>query len=298
MPRKEPTEWWPELEIEFHDPVSIFNYLDSVKTVTSFFSFCLGAHLTPSKIRVYKRTLAEVTQVAMENGILDEFNVSYVWPEKQVDRMDTRRIGSPVGAWEDNEVAALCQCLTAWIERENSWKNSTFLMMGALSSKQEMSAERLIQACRWFEEIPLTRVQQAIKQSDMELIAKAAANKARELGYNPLCGRIQGELKKIGSESRRLQLERLVNTVTVKFGEGILRNSVIYDLQNAISFRGKSAHGHIDVSDENEFRDFARAVCAMEALCYLLTALDLPISNEGIQRVRDNPLVRDYRICL
>ena len=35
----------------------------------------------------------------------------------------------------------------------------------------------------------------------------------------------------------------------------------------------------------------------MEAFCYLLTALDLPISETGMKRIGSNPLVRDYRLA-
>ena len=65
-------------------------------------------------------------------------------------------------------------------------------------------------------------------------------------------------------------------------------------LKRAIDFRGKSAHGHFSPSDESEFRAFVKSICAMEALCFLLTAYDLPIHAAGIKRAHFHPFISDY----
>jgi hypothetical protein len=88
---------------------------------------------------------------------------------------------------------------------------------------------------------------------------------------------------------------RLLASVEEKFGRGVLPGDAISHLKRALALRGKSAHGHFNPENEREFRAFVKSVRAMEALCYLLTAQDLPISEAGIQRVRDNRLIRDYR---
>jgi hypothetical protein len=64
-----------------------------------------------------------------------------------------------------------------------------------------------------------------------------------------------------------------------------------------MSFRGKSAHGHFNPESEAEFRAFSKSTRAMEALCYLLTALDLPIGEEGLKRIGSNSVLRDYRMA-
>ena len=46
--------------------------------------------------------------------------------------------------------------------------------------------------------------------------------------------------------------------------------------------------------DRAERRAFSNAIRAMEAVCYLLTALELPIHEAGLKRVQRNPVIRDY----
>jgi hypothetical protein len=85
--------------------------------------------------------------------------------------------------------------------------------------------------------------------------------------------------------------------VEAKFGSGVLPPEAVDHLKRAINFRGKSAHGHFHPENDVEFRAFSKSTRAMEALCYLLTGLDLPISAEGSKRVWSNPVLRDYRLA-
>lgn len=293
--RKEPTEAWTELEIEFSEEATVFNYIESVMTVVRFFSFCLGTALKPSQIRIYKQKMAERLQALENKQEAEEFEVHYVWPEPPVEDLDTWVGGSPVRAWDDEQVADLCKCLEAWMARSAAWKNSSILMMGALSSKREMSVDRLMQACKWFEEIPLTKLQQSIQEKHLGEIAAVAVAKATELGYGPIEPRIQGALRSIKTERNEDRFNRLVEAVRARFGAKVLNDSVTADLMKAIALRGKGAHGHLDASSEHEFKEFGRAVYAMEALAWLLTALELPMNTEGVEAVNSNPLVRDYR---
>jgi hypothetical protein len=65
-------------------------------------------------------------------------------------------------------------------------------------------------------------------------------------------------------------------------------------LECAFTFRGKSAHGLYIPEDEIRFRALVTAISALEALCLLLTAYDMPINDKGIERMRSNPLIRDF----
>ena len=40
-----------------------------------------------------------------------------------------------------------------------------------------------------------------------------------------------------------------------------------------------------------------KATLAMEALCFLLTARDLPLTDEGRQRIWSHPVLADYRLA-
>lgn len=167
--------------------------------------------------------------------------------------------------------------------------------MASFSLRDIMSAERLINACRWFEDIPVAKSRDALSKDDINSIANAAAGKASELGYEPdIRMRIANAIKRIKSETSEEHFKRLVGTVSDKLGKSVLKENAVEHLKRAKQFRGKSAHGHFNPASEEEFFSFCESVRAMEALCYLLTAIDLPIPKNGIARLRSNPVVRDY----
>lgn len=199
-------------------------------------------------------------------------------------------------AWDDYELSVLRQCIVFWIERDTKWRSSYILMMNSLTLKNEISANRLIAACKWFEEIPLTKSQNTIAVEHIDTIASAAGEKARELGYkSAITRRIVGSLKAIRMESHKDRFSRLVILLRQRFGYPILPEDVVPQLCRAIEFRGKTAHGHFQPMDKAEFHAFSKSTYAMEAICYLLTALELPIHEKGLQRVQYNPVIRDYR---
>ena len=79
-----------------------------------------------------------------------------------------------------------------------------------------------------------------------------------------------------------------------KFGPGIVDHLFMTHLKRALELRGKAAHGHYSPADDSEFRAFVKSICAVEGLCFLLTACDLPITPASIKRARSNPFLRDY----
>jgi hypothetical protein len=166
--------------------------------------------------------------------------------------------------------------------------------MSSLKRKGEMSAERLISACRWFEELPNAQSENALSVEDADAIVAAAVAKAEQLGQANLGDRIAASISRIKEETTAERFTRLTALVETKFGKGILPENVVPHLRKAIQFRGRTAHGHFNPASEEEYRAFSKATHAMEALCTLLTAVDLPIPEAGISRVGSNPPVRDY----
>lgn len=290
-----PIDIWPRFELEFEEEVTLYNYLDHVSCYVAFLSFSLGVHLKPSEIRISRHSQDEMMAKIEERSYPGDHTVNYVWPEVEVDTRDLWAGGSPVSAWDDDELSALRQCVVSWMERHTEWHNAYVLMMTSLTLKREISAHRLIEACKWFEEIPLTKSQNTITEEHIDAIASAAADRAGKLGYEAaIKSRIAGSLKTIRKESHEDRFSRLVKLVRHKFGQSILPEGVVAHLRHAIRLRGKTAHGHFYPADEAEFRAFSKSVGAMEAICYLLTALELPIHEDGLKRVQRNPVVRDY----
>jgi ApeA N-terminal domain 1 len=285
------------LEIEFEAGPTLFEYLEYASALVNFFSFSIGAHMQPSDIRIFRLSRKQLMEAMEAQVFPGDHSVQYAWPEVPVEDLDLWVGGSLVTAWDDEQLAALRKCIVTWMERHPTWKKANIQMMQCLASKGEISADRLLAACKWFEEIPLTKTQGAIADEHLGLIVQTATQKASELGYEKLTERIAGALRYIKTESHEQRFLRLVDRLTEKFGSGILGDAVLADLKRAIAFRGVSAHGHFNPEDEAEFRAFQRAIYAMEALCFLLTAYELPISARGIERARSNPFIRDYSLA-
>ena len=290
-----PTNISPRYVLEFDGGTTLYNYVDHVSCYVQFLSFSLGVRLKPSDIRISRHSHDEMMALVEKHSYPGDHKVNYVWPEAEIDTRDVWAGGWPVMAWDDDELLVLRQCIVSWIGRYAKWRNAYALMMVSLSLKGEISANRLITACKWFEEIPLTKQRNVIAKEHIDAIARTAAEKASELGYeSATTHRIFGSLKAIRMESNKDRFSRLVMLLRQRFGYSILPKDVVPHLCRAIEFRGKTAHGHFNSVDKAELRAFSNATCAMEAICYLLTALDLPIHENGLKRVHRNPVIRDY----
>jgi hypothetical protein len=291
-----PKELWPIFWIEFNEPQSIHDYIEHVTNYVAFLAFCFGSKLKPDRISIDRFPHDEM-MVAVEAGTyLGNHEVHYVWPEEKIDLRDVWVGGSPVCAWDEDELSSLRACLVAWISRANVWNKPYGMMVTSFALKGTMSAERIINACRWLENVPIAQSNNAISKKDVKAIAAAATQKAEELGHDPhIRRRIANAIQWVKAESAEERFTRLVAKIEEKFGKDVLPENVVAHLRRAVQFRARAAHGHFNPESEEEFSSFAKSTRAMEAFCYLLTALDLPISVKGLERARSNPVVRDYR---
>ena len=181
--------------------------------------------------------------------------------------------------------------------RDADWNKAYVLMMHCLASRNEISGDRLLAACNWFAEIPLTRAASAITEEHIAAIAETAAETASRLGYGKLKDRIKGALKPIRTETNEERFSRLVTMVKQKFGPAIIGAAIIMDLKRAMDFRGKSAHGHFSPTDDADLRAFVKSIYAMKGPRFLLTACDLPIDSAGLSRAQSNPFMMNYGIA-
>src|SRR5882757_56345 len=292
-----PKEIW-STGIEFDEPRSIREYILHVSDYVNFLSFCFGVQLKPSAIRIDRLSFAQMMDAVEKHEYLGDHEVHYIWPEVEVDNRDLWVGGSPVRSWDDQELASLRECLVAWMNRAATWRRPCALMITSFGLKNVVSSERLLNACRWLEEVPIAKAQPVLSISEIDAIVTVATAKAQELGHDAAIGeRIAGAIRWIRAETAEQQFKRLIGTVERKFGRGILPDEAVEHLKRAINFRGKSAHGHFNPESDAEFRAFSKSTRAMEALCYLLTTLELPISEEGLTRVGSNPVLRDYRMA-
>lgn len=290
-----PKSIWPSFTIDFDEPKDIHDFIVDVSTYVYFFSLCLGVQLKPRDIKINRLSSAEIMEEANSNSYQGPHDVHYVWPEMKIDASQIWAGGSPVIAWTDKELETLQNCLIYWMNRADAWTKSYSMMITSLGLANEISPERLLSACRWFEEIPLTKNEAVLSDAQINAIAGAASGKAKELGYQvDISGRVKGAVKQIKTESSADRFTRLITLVRKRFGDEVLPSNVISHLNNAVAFRGRTAHGHFNPSDRSEFLKFSKATRAMEALCHLLTAIELPMNKNGLKRIKSNPVIQSY----
>jgi hypothetical protein len=293
-----PKEFWPVFEIEFDKPRRLTDYIASVMDYVGFISFCLGVRLKPSGIHFDRLSTPDMNSAIESGNYPGTREARYAWPEPEINLRDLWIGGSPLCTRDNKELNSFRTCLISWMNRAPEWKKPYKLMMATFRLKKAFSAERLINACRWFENIPIAQTQNALTEEHIKIISDAVSKKAQELGHPAItCNRIAGAIKRVKTETNEEQFTRLISILETKFGEGILGDGAVAHLKQAIQFRGRAAHGHFEPKSTAEFYAFATATHAMEALCYLLTALDLPIPKKGIERIKSNPLVQNYRVA-
>jgi hypothetical protein len=283
--------------IEFDKAASLRTYLKPVRSLLAFVSAALGHRFTPSKIEISRLSQAGTIKAMEANTYPGEHAVHYKWPVA-VPGSGTWVGHAFVHARDDHELKGLIECLKIWLERDPEWQAATSLMMGALSRSGEMTGERLLNACRWLEEIPGAASVVAVDQEDINAIASCAAAEAERLGHEGykerIAGVIRGQLK---NESNAERFSRLKSEVCARFGAKAFDNAAVGHVLNAMQFRGKVAHGHFELSDDGEYKAFAKAVHALEALCYLLMLKDLPMTEAGRKRALGIEIASDYRHC-
>ncbi len=291
-----PDDIWPIFEIEFRNKITIFEYLNYVKYYLYFLSFCIGIELRPDDVYINRLSHDEVNEAIKLNNYPGDHQVHYIWPEKEIDPNDLLIGGSPFISYEDNELVAFRQGLIAWMNRAQSWKKSYILMAASFAQRNTTSSERLITACRWFEDIPIAQSKNALLDRIIDEIALAAAEKGNEFELDSkIVDRITNAVRWIKEETRDVHFLRLIKIIHEKFGKDLLPEDILSHLIRAMQFRGKIAHGHFEPENEAESIAFDKATRALEAFCYLLTALDLPISAEGIGRLSFNSVIRDCK---
>jgi hypothetical protein len=281
--------------IEFDKPRDLTSYMPEMLRLLHFVSAAMGYRFAPSNIHFSRLTDAEYMAAVDARKGYREHKVHYVWASDAP--KNNLWIGrSFAHVRNETELAAFLNCLKAWIERDAAWRSATNMMMGSLGLQRVMSGERLMTACGWLEEIPGADSAMAVSIDDINAIAEVAGAEAEKRGHKDykarIAGVIRGQLKK---ESNGERFARLHKLICDKFGNGALHENVIPYLLRAMQFRGRIAHGNFEPDSEADYQSFAKSVYAMEALCYLLTIRDLPMSDEGVRRATAQQIVANFQ---
>jgi hypothetical protein len=197
-----PKELWPTFGIEFDKPRGIQDYIVHVSDYVNFLSFCFGVQLKPSAIRIDRLSFAQMMNAVEKHEYPGDHEVHYVWPELEVDNRDLWVGGSPVRSWDDEELASFRECLAAWMNRAAIWRRPNALMMTCFGLKNVVSSERLLNACRWLEDIPIAKAQPVLSSSDIDAIVAVATAKAQGLGHDATIGdRVAGAIRWVRAET-------------------------------------------------------------------------------------------------
>lgn len=288
----------PVFVIDFAQPRSIKTYLEDVQTIVRFVSSAPGITMHPEDIRI-RRVSDEEMRSSVETGdFLGDHSVTEMWFRKShQDDGEACSYRAFAGLFDEEEMRAFCACLRLWIEREPEWARSNALMIECLRLQREISAERMLAACKWLEEVPTAKAVRVTDDRIIKTIADAALQAADELGQDRLKARIPQALERLTLESHRERFERLIARVADRFGPRVVHKDMPDHLIAAIrDFRGKVAHGHYEPKDDAESESFARSIFAVEALCLLLTCFDMPMTKDGLDRIKHHPLVEHYRL--
>lgn len=287
----------PTFSIEFPLGCPLNEIAAHLVRYTSFLSFVLGERMAPAAVRVDRLSFQEMVRALKENTYVGDYEVMWSWPADEHEAQDLAFRGAPFRAYDDIELAAFEAGLAEWVNRSVVWEHAYIRMIASLRLRRVVSGERLLAAWRWFEELPNAGAERAFDGTALEPVIRAASDAAHNQGLGDVEDRIRGALRQLGEEAMRDRFARLVGSVRAHFGGGNLLDGMVDHLVNARRFRGRVAHGHFAERDEAEGRRFYKAILAMEALCILLTARDLPMTSLGKKQIWSYPILVEYRLA-
>ena len=290
----EPREVEPRFELEFDEAVLLGKHLDPVRQVVAFCSMALGVPLIPSNITISRQSLVEFLDDVNNRRPTQDHRLLYRWFEFEIDPSEIRMFGSPVNAYNQNGLDNLGECLRVWLERGAEWRDAYELMIGAFVRRNEFGADRLLNACKWFEALPNSRANQVVDTETIQAISIAAIEAARERGIKGIKDRISGSIRSIGQENRDQLFRRLIDLAWHAVPLPHPLNEMVSDLKSSQKLRGKAAHGNLDLDDKDGDERIMRCTDALEALCILMTLRDLPITDDCRQQVNKHRIVDRY----
>lgn len=287
----------PNYLIEFHQGCDLRNVRREISKYLSFLSFTVGACLSPSNVRLSRLLITEIDRALKTGDYSGESDVLWNWPAEDHSGQRLAFHGAPFLAVDDDELASLVAGLREWVKRADKWGAVYSCLTDSLSYSQEISGNRLLAACRWFEELPNAGTTRTGDEATIHAMVSAATRAAQCKGLFGIESRIRGGLRRIGEETTRARMSRLVSTCADHFDAGNLLDGMVEQLVEVPGFRGRTAHGHFVPQDEVEWRRFNKTTLALESLCVLLTALELPMTKEGRSRILSYPILEEYRLA-
>ncbi|RWQ38633.1 MAG: hypothetical protein E5Y88_13565 [Mesorhizobium sp.] len=212
------------------------------------------------------------------------------------ERSSGQRSGNPIPISVDNEEEreAFRTVLGVWLARQNQWDETTGLMLAGLRRFSSVSAERALDACRWYEVIE--RVAPGDRNDErpakMDEVVEAAVAKAKECNLEGYQRWIKERLSGVRGEPRRMRISRLAKAINEWFGDDLFDETGVEMIMEAYAARHKTGHGTLGPMGEPDVRRLWGNIVAMETFCALRTIADLPLSDGGLKWLRMHPLIQ------
>jgi hypothetical protein len=285
-------------KIKFVHGQSIKDYIKFVTAITRFFSFSCGRDLRPREISIWKFGIDDTLRSVNDaNTWVDQ--KCFVFYSTQVDKNDD--FEDPIyhsiwNCWDKKERTFTESALKEWIKRMPDWNSAYSLMKASLRDGNVLSSNRFLDSSKWFENIPSAKAVGKNTSVNLEKVIDAAC--AAALGDNIKLDRrrVAGLFSNLKMESDADQTRRLLERLAVVFGHDLIDlEKLTKELESKIRWRGQSAHGTVEFSDDEEFKPFADASVALEFVCLLLTIEKLPLSEFGRARLKNHPIAFSYR---
>lgn len=289
----------PEIKIHvtYNDPVSIKHFREDIRGFVAYLSFLAGSRLVEDNVKVCARTEVDYEEI-INRGDYAGFSDVYYRQNKEVRQNFFRSSADDLlTVSDDQEASSFGQCYAAWNNQLDEWSTAYTLMLNAFFMAGEVSGNRLMNACRWFENIPSARPLTTDSAEHVAKISEAALSEANRLGVddNETKSRIVNALKSIGLESRREHIGRLKDRLSCHFGSSISDEKFVEHVMVGLGrLRGKAAHNHVAPTGAVEFRQLNKSITAIEAMCWLLTAEALPLSDAAKRRAVGHAMVLSY----
>ncbi|MGK2908979.1 MAG: hypothetical protein ACSLE1_04145 [Sphingobium sp.] len=290
------SEVTPWIVAQFEEGRTIANIRRTVQRITQFFSVVSGTSLRATDLIVSRYSETEIDARASSQEPIPEHRVFRYEDGDQMPVTAASPYSTLVGLWSQDERNAIEASLSAWIERDDDWASASAMMADTLSKQGIMSVSRLLSATRCLEEIPDAAPRNVISKEHARALGKLVGRGAAQLGYGAIGGRFKNAISKIALETSRERLERLVADVRLVFGEMVIDDHIVDWVAEALSMRGRAAHGARTALDY-EYEVFTRAVEAVECLNILLILKGLPLGDDHRARASRYTLVRQYRNC-
>lgn len=203
-----------------------------------------------------------------------------IWPGDKLTEdktLEQTRPTSILRCWNEEDRISTSKCLNFWMQNWELWSPAFSGLYIATQRKNNFDSYRIINACKWLDSTPGAQQISLENQSELSEVSAAAIAKSRELGLD-LDDRIIGALQRLGTESRKSLLQRLILlALNGKYKD--IEHRFLKDLQKAFEIRGRFAHSKFYHTSDEDFGDYIRCTQAVEALAFLVLYRNLPLPD-------------------